>query len=424
MKKFQIAILVIAAGLVIGLGYSTVYRSGPHQFGNRTWGSKAHRTDFTVYHEAGRAVLAGDNIYEVSNRRGWVYQYLPVFAVAMTPLALLSVFWASLVWYLMSVAMLAHTVWIYVRLARQFFPNHRLPDFWVGTFAAGLLLWPAMSGIVRGQASLLLMWLMSLSVWLQIKERPWSAGLALSAAIVLKIFPALLLIYWAVKRQWMAALATSVWLAALVFVVPCAAYGVSGNIELLRQWVMTVAMPANQPNQSADNLRYKQMISPYIARNQSVQAVAIRWIAGAWEETADHSRELLARKVAMGINLALLAVSVWACRRREMRWGLVEACVVIQLMLFLAPVSWSHNYTLLVMPVAVAVALALGEGSKPMRWALGVFTVAVMLAVTVKLFHIYGTLLCGTLALWAGFICWLMQGSGSHSDDKPGIVRP
>lgn len=413
MKWLRVIALVLGVGLMIGLGVSTVYRSGPHQFGDRTWGSREHRTDFTVYHEAGRAVVAGANIYEVKNPRGWVYQYLPVFAVVMVPLALLNVFWASLAWYILSVAMFVHTLWLSVRLARKYYPNHRVPDFWVGALAAILILWPTMSGLARGQASLLLMWLVTWSVWLHTQGRPWRAGLVLAGAIILKIFPALLLVYWAAKRQWIAATATVVWLLVLIWVVPSAAYGVRGNYALLRQWVTTVAMPANQPDQSVDNVRYSQMINPYLDRNQSVQAVTIRWIAGG-----DHSREALARRVAMGGNVAMLALSVWACRRMRPRRELLEMCVVLQLMLFFAPVSWSHNYTLLVLPLVVALAVGWGEETRPLRWALVCFTVAEVLALAVKPCHTFGALLCGTLVLWGAFVCLLLRdGKGNGSGD-------
>ncbi|MCX7887764.1 MAG: hypothetical protein N3B01_11010, partial [Verrucomicrobiae bacterium] len=111
-----------AVALALVVGVRTVYRSGPHEVFGLKFGSKMHRTDFTVYYEAGRAVLGGQNIYEVENPRGWVYQYLPVFSVVMVPLAMVSVFWASLGWYVLSLAMVVHAVWLSVRVVRRFWP--------------------------------------------------------------------------------------------------------------------------------------------------------------------------------------------------------------------------------------------------------------------------------------------------------------
>ena len=85
-----------------------------------------HRTDFTVYSAAGRAVLDGTNIYEAHNVRDWYYMYLPVFSIAMVPFALLNNFWASLLWYILSVAMLGHALYAAARtVLRQIFPATR-----------------------------------------------------------------------------------------------------------------------------------------------------------------------------------------------------------------------------------------------------------------------------------------------------------
>ena len=97
----QRSILLFACALFIGLGCSTVYRSSI---------SSAHRTDFTVYTSAAQAVLDGTPLYKAHNPRDWYYMYLPIFAVVMVPFALPGTFVASLLWYLISVFMLGHSV--------------------------------------------------------------------------------------------------------------------------------------------------------------------------------------------------------------------------------------------------------------------------------------------------------------------------
>src|SRR5262245_59359793 len=46
-----------------------------------------HRTDFTVFTEAGAALFDGRNLYNVTNPRGWYYLYPPLFAILVAPLA-------------------------------------------------------------------------------------------------------------------------------------------------------------------------------------------------------------------------------------------------------------------------------------------------------------------------------------------------
>src|SRR5688572_23677385 len=64
----------------------------------------AHKTDFTVYTEAGAAFFDGRDPYEATNPRGWHYLYPPLFALVVAPLASLDTQTQSMVWYFVSVA--------------------------------------------------------------------------------------------------------------------------------------------------------------------------------------------------------------------------------------------------------------------------------------------------------------------------------
>ena len=405
MNREQKFLFGIAIALVIGLGISTVYRSGPHTIFNHSWGSITHRTDFTVYQEAGRAVLDKTNIYEAHNQRGWYYMYLPVVAVAMLPFALLNVFWASLLWYLLSVAAVVHGIWLSVRLARRFWPNCRIADHWIGALVALLILLPTMSGLTRGQASVFLTYCILAGVWFYMRQRTWLAGLCFAGGVVLKVFPVLLLLYFLAKRRWKMATTMSVWLLVLVLVVPSAVFGGRSNYKLLRQWVTTVALPANQPDPAMSNIRYKDMIDPHIPRNQSVQAVIIRCFAGSTATNTEPRHELCARHLALGINLGLLIVSAIACARGnglpDQRKTLWQLCVIILAMLVVSPVAWSHNYSLLILPLTLAIAVAFTNEKSSFAYQVGIvcFAAGVIMSL-VPVLLTFGVLLFASLVLW------------------------
>lgn len=404
------AVMLSGGLLAVGLGYSTVYRAGPHTLAGKTWGSTEHRTDFTAYQQAGHAVLDGVDIYDAHSVRGWYFMYLPAFAVAMAPFALVNTFWAVLAWYVLSVAMFAHAVHLSARLARRVVPATTLSDFWLHVVTGLLIARPSISGIARGQASSLVTYLVVLSVWLYVERREWFAAFCLAGSIVLKIFPALLGVYFLAKRRWTMVIATGLWLILLVWIAPSAVFGVRGNVALLQRWVTTIALPANQPDESAGNVRYGQMIDPRIPRNQSVQAVLIRAFGG-------DEREPLARRVALAINAGLALVAMWACRQGRADNGapatVVQLCVVAMLMLFLSPVSWNHNYTALVLPLALAAAAATVRMPVParrvFRLTLAAYFGLSIVSMPVKPLYAYGALLWGALAVWAAFVWWLMR---------------
>ena len=58
-----------------------------------------HKTDFTVYTEAGAAFFDGRPPYEVTNPRGWGYLYPPPFAMLVAPLHALRPEAQVLVWF-------------------------------------------------------------------------------------------------------------------------------------------------------------------------------------------------------------------------------------------------------------------------------------------------------------------------------------
>ncbi len=61
-----------------------------------------HRTDLTVYTEAGAAFFDGREPYEVTNPRGWRYLYPPLFAMLLAPLHVLPSETQVLVWFIAS----------------------------------------------------------------------------------------------------------------------------------------------------------------------------------------------------------------------------------------------------------------------------------------------------------------------------------
>ena len=415
-------VLFLAFALFVGLGCSTVYRANY---------SSVHRTDFTVYTAAGKAVLDGTNIYEARNIRGWYYMYLPIFAIAMVPFAVMNTFSAILLWYLLSAAMFAHGIELSARLARRAFPGMCIDDFWLRVLTALAVLPPALSGIARGQASVLIMYLVTLGVWFYFEKRPWAASLALAGGIVLKVFPALLALYFLVCRQFKYAAATVVWLILLLLVIPSAVFGPAANLALLRQWTTTIALPANRGIETAGSrARFEQMIDPRNNRNQSVQAVAIRTESGRIIEAHDKSNDI-ARPLSAVINLLLFLMATWVCFRNRTndsaRHSLLKICAVILLMLMISPVSWIHNFVLVVLPAAVALGAWRSGAGRPSSaifgWALLGYLAGSLLA-WIDWFNYFGSTLWGTFFLWAAFIrAALKNGESTRQSSEAGSAE-
>ncbi|GEM_PF-933469 len=424
------AIVLLGFILIIGLGWSTVYRSGPHTFGETTWGSRVHRTDFTVYQAAGRAVVAGTDIYQAHNRRHWYFMYLPLFAIAMVPFARMNAFWGSLLWYIFSLGMMAHALSLSVRVARKSFPDSRIGEFWLYTLTALLVLWPAMSALARGQAAILVSYLVIASAWFSLQERYDWAGFCLAASIIVKVFPALLLAYFLVLRKLRSVAVTTVFLVLFLWIIPGAVLGMRQNAQFLREWWVTIALPAMRPEQARENIRFSQLINPYIPKNQSLQALLIRELADAAAESPRPDRERLARRMATVIGILLFLLTIWASPGRGKdqhdQDAVLQFCLIIPMMLFVSPVSWMQNYTLLALPLAVALSAASRTTPHPMTWmfrlALIIYFAANLISLALRPFYGHGALLWGAMVLWGAFVRAAVKARRSRRWPTGGLI--
>ena len=392
---------IIAVVGAVALGYSTVYRAGPFTFGVDGWGSKVHRTDFTVYTGASQAVLDGADIYAVRNSRGWAYVYPQPFAILMVPFARLPLFWSAMLWYVLSVAFLVGAVVMCLRLVREAIPKIDATGrmiLVVGPMIA--LIWLFTAGLARGQVNTLLLWLTVGAVYWQRKGQDWRAGSCLAGAALLKVFPIVLLGYFIWRKRWRLALATLVMLAVLTIGLPALVFGWQKNIDYLTEWGRVVAQPSLAvESDRANSPLHEQLISNEKPRNQSLEPVLWRLNCGK-----------AARPLAVAASLVMAGLIWWVGRKSTPGSELLIVSAVFVWMLLAQPLAESHYFILLLLPMTTLVALARSAPELRVRkialWIWIAFVVIEWSAGNVKVLRIYGALCWLSLALWAALL-WM-----------------
>jgi len=191
-----------------------------------------HKTDLTVYSEAGAALLDGRPPYEVANPRGWTYLYPPLFALLLAPLAQLQPQDQVFVWYLIS---LGFCFGCYLETKRLFrvvvgesaapadapdrlelpdvdvrsrkpaaraddsdgsFPRPRSRQLtpMLGWLALAAAVLPTLNCLQRGQVGVLKLYLLLIGVRLVLTARSrWmclTGGMILALPVVMKVIPA------------------------------------------------------------------------------------------------------------------------------------------------------------------------------------------------------------------------------------------
>ena len=352
-----------------------------------------HMTDVTVYTEAGAAIFAGLDPYQVTNPRGWHYLYPPLFAMLVAPLASLDPQWQVVIWFGISVLAGCGCVWECRRLSAWLDLADRVDS--PGSKSAGstfpvALLWitaatillPVLNCLQRGQLGIVLLYLLLLGMRLAITARNgWTAaagGIVLALPVAIKLTPALPVAFFcwqslivaphspnrtaAWKRAGGVIGGVAIGLFLFILAVPSVVVGPTCNAEYLSSWIHRVA--ANRDvgmlndfnvhsgrNQSLTN-------AAYLLGNSTASVLRGAVKTGVIDEDNWKTDQPLntpmdqpaAHVVLLGLRILLLFLLLaagWMAARDggplAMSAAFALACM---LTLLVSPLSWAHHYVL------------------------------------------------------------------------------
>jgi hypothetical protein len=237
-----------------------------------------HKTDLTVYTEAGAAFFDGRPPYEVCNPRGWTYVYPPVFAMFLAPLHILPMQDQATVWFFLCLWMCwgayresARIVAIVCKSDRdrastlaRWFP-------WLGAITAATVALPTLNCLQRGQVTIVVFYLLLFGLRLVLSRRsywtPILGGIVLALPVAIKIIPILpvafllfLQLIGFLRRLWQrqptaaplgrqlacSTLGVGLGLVLFFLVLPAALIGWNANLRHLDTWSHLVLSNANK----------------------------------------------------------------------------------------------------------------------------------------------------------------------------------
>jgi alpha-1,2-mannosyltransferase len=302
--------------------------------------------DFSAYWVAARLLLSHIAPYSPAQLAGpyspqqqFLYLYPPPLAALVTPIASLipsDLRIAAWVWLFIGAAVLAIsvlTLWRVERLGDRY----RLlagRGRWL-LLAAAFAFPPVIGELVLGNVHLLLLGLLTVA-WLGVRRGDargqWIAGLAVGVAAVIKVFPAVLILWFLLTRRSRAAAGVVVGAAVLALVTL--------PITGIEPWLQypTVLANLSSPSDTTDTL------APTV------------WLASFTGFT-------VARVVVTLVGLAMLAWS--ALRQNTTR----SFAVAVTISILIAPAVYHHYLAMLVLPFI----LALSAGASVPWLAAGYF---------------------------------------------------
>jgi hypothetical protein len=260
------------------------------------------------------------------------YLYPPLLAYLLQPFALVSPRYGQILWFLINTSALAGFIWLCIRLSGSVLAR----NYWGLVVLGTLLAPPTRLCLQLGQLGILLA-LLIVGSFAFARRHPALSGLLLAFASVVKLYPALLGIYYLIRgprrvAYWVCAFAIA--LVALSLLV----YGVQPYINFVRK----VLVSGYYPYAAEFNIS----LIGYWDRLLSASLYAVPLI----------NAPVLARLVAIGCSIAVLAACFWSTRiagdrnRTQLQFG-IWLCG----MLLLSPVNGSYNLVLLLFPLLTLV---------------------------------------------------------------------
>ena len=286
----------------------------------------------------------------------------PFVLMCLVPFYKMGFVSAAVVWATMKVAGFVITMALLIReLGRGGF---KVP---VGVLlAAGIFgIRPIISDLQHANLNIFVMIWIGLAWVLYLRGRDFLAGMLTALAIVTKVTPALLLLYFLYKRRWRICLGAAIGLAIFVLIIPGAYLGFQKSIDEHVAW-------------------YHMLVEPYAKdgwvtleiANQSLYGALVRVLSNAgvlsvermpMEKAMAVGMEDMARPVSVAGKLIRPAISLgglvclgWLCRKGARRSGTasspktdssledwMELSLVLLAMLLMGERTWKHHATTL-----------------------------------------------------------------------------
>lgn len=169
----------------------------------RSWQAIQHvgSADFDVWVIAARHWLATGSLYDVPQIAGdvfgYVYKYPPLYGMLFIPLAGYNEMDLLRVYRVIDIVLLAWTaaIWMHIIKPRQW-------GWWLGAVLIGVNLNPVLETLKYGQIDIVVVWLCSIIYWCLHHEHDDVAGWVVAFLVSIKMYPAVLLVWFVLQRRW------------------------------------------------------------------------------------------------------------------------------------------------------------------------------------------------------------------------------
>jgi len=277
----------------------------------------------------------------------------PMVLISLVPLSKLGYLGAGVAWAAMKVGGFILAMGLLIKsLGRKDFA---IP---LGVIiAAGLYsIRPIVSDLQHGNLNIFMLIWLALAWALYVQHRDVWAGLFLALAIVTKLTPALVLVYFLYKRAWRVCIGAGVGLVLVFLLIPGLALGMARNVQYLHAWFDMLVAPFALHGYATLEVDNQSLYSVVLRLGSHVgllnlQDMPTEQAFNAGVDNMARPASMLGRLLRPALSVPIVFALGWLCRsrsrsRRDQRL-LLEFSLVLIAMLLLSERTWDHHATTL-----------------------------------------------------------------------------
>ena len=336
--------------------------------------------DFITWRQAAVRALNAEPLYRLEDGH-YQFKYFPTFALLMAPFAMLDQDTGKVLWFAISIGLLA----LLLRWSVAALPERRLSQRILLVLAIILMAKFYAHELLLGQTNLLLAALLVAALLAVQVDRRITAGALVGVAVFIKPY-ALILVPWLLVTQGWATAATAAGIVMLGLLLPAVTYGWSGNLDLLRGWLLTVSDSTTPNLLGNDNVSIAAMWAKWLGPGSLASGLAWLTVVGT----------------------AVLVIVAWRRRRTVSAPEYLECALLMLLVPLVSPQGWDY-VLLLATPAVVCLVDRWREFTR--LWQCGLGVALALMCLTI--FDIMGRTLYGQfMALSVVSVCALTVAAG------------